>query len=130
MFLCKINCPIGDGGLACACAAQHDNMELLNLALKYGCKLDSRSTLYAARHNNLKMLVFLIDSGCSCDNMVAMYASIHGNFEMLIYAVSTLKCSLDKDTCKHAVENGDLQMLEFAYENGCKFDSTACETAA
>ena len=54
---------------------------------------------------------------------------MNGHLEVLKWAREN-GCDWDSNTCSYAAENGHLEVLKWARENGCEWDSDTCAYAA
>lgn len=48
------------------------------------------------------------------------------NYYKLFFNAYLLGCSWDNLTCEFAVQKGNLECLQYAVENGCKWDIPRC----
>ena len=53
------------------------------------------------------------------------YAALNGHLEALDWARDN-GCKWDKLTCVYAAKNGHLEVLKWLRENGCDWDSSIC----
>ena len=58
-----------------------------------------------------------------------IYAAQNGHLEVLKWAREN-GCPWDEDTCVYAAENGHLEVLKWARENGCPWNEWICVYAA
>jgi hypothetical protein len=101
------------------------NTEIISL-LKNGCvraKGCRDLCETAARKNNPRLLKWLFDKKVK-GGRICYYASKNNNLELLKYAREN-NCSWDSHTTNNALKNNNLEMLKYAVDNGCLCESLA-----
>ena len=80
---------------------------------------------------NLKWLIWAHETvpPCPWDEDICSRAAENGHLDCLKYAHDN-GCPWDKYTCSNAAGNGHLDCLEYAYKNGCPWDKYTCYFAA
>jgi hypothetical protein len=90
----------------------------------------------AAYGGNLKLLKWCISrqwnrwqNNWKCDNWICTNAAKGGHLEVLKWAWEN-GCAWNRDTCAYAAKGGYLEVLKWLREKGCDWDSDTCIYAA
>lgn len=117
-------------------AASYCNFECLKYALEHQEIYDLRIMRYAARGGDLKCIKYIIenyklwdtpwviknDMGHElCDIGPSSIIASSGNLDLLKYAHES-GCPWDSMTIFFAAKNGHLECVKYAHQNGCPFD--------
>ena len=83
---------------------------------------------FLATTNYLSLMKWLIQKH-KINNCVTKCAAKNGNLEVLQWARQN-GCKWGPNTCVYAAENGHLEVLQWARQNGCEWNSDTCAYAA
>ena len=84
----------------------------------------------ATKQGNLAVLQYMLSMNCIFSILsICTCAAKFGQMDILQWARQN-GCPWDEQTCTSAAENGHLEVLIWAQQNGCPWDEQACNIAA
>jgi hypothetical protein len=114
----------------CDTAAYWRNLCCLKYARDHGCVWTNTVWVEACRNADFFILQYALDNACPID-VETFQVKCCRNVETLKFMRLTVGCkSWDKETCSAFAENGKLDCLRYAHENGCLWDDRTTTAAA
>ena len=132
ILITKDRCPYNQELLELA--IERDIVELVQLIYEKNDELfKTEKDLYqlAFKNGSIKFLKCLKQNGITLPKNIAYCntAAENGHLECLKFAHQN-GCFWDKDTCKAAAGGGHLECLQYAHQNGCPWNQATCYYAA
>ena len=93
------------------------------------CNKTAFMHFYCAKSDNIKLLKILLNHNPIYGKYITYGAASNGHLDVLKWAREN-GCKWNSLTCAYAAENGHLNVLKWARENGCEWDSSTCKCAA
>jgi hypothetical protein len=97
-------------------------------AVDRGCPVDAALAKSLAFGGSVPALKKAVEMGAPTDNL-CFYAAKGGHLELLKWAREK-GCPWDSDTCAYAAKGGHLEVLKWARQNGCPWNSNTCSSAS
>jgi hypothetical protein len=111
-------------------AAKHNNIEMLQYAIKSGFPIGKFAAINSAANGHLEFLQIIIENNGPIEQEAALYATIGGHLNCLRLLVQTNHKLVTFDTYLAAARYGHLNCLEYLYLFDPVFDYKIPMTAA
>lgn len=112
-------------------AALRGHFEAVKWLSDNGAPLDNASVFWAAaQYGDVKLLEFLYARGCPWNAVACMEAAKAGKLKALMW-LRERRCPWDqRRLCTNAAAKGHLEVVQWAYANGCECNELTCQLAA